>query len=330
MGRLEPHVEQTLHESRARIVVTGAGGWIGMATLELLAAALGPEFPARVCCFGSSQRTLTLLDGTAIELQPLEGIASLDAQPTLVLHFAFLTKDRAETMDEQAYMQANRQLDRTVLEALDTIGAEAVFVASSGAAARADDPHASPAMRLYGGLKRDQEAQFAAWAERAQKRVVVARIFNLSGPYINKQRSYALGSFILDALDGGPISVVAPHRVTRTYVAVRELMSLGFAILLDGSNGMTRFDTGGEPMEMQDVAEAVAALLGPVAIERPPVDASNGDSYAGDGDAYRALLARHGITPVPFARQVVETAEFITLFQTLSNANRVAMEGQPC
>src|SRR5687767_15978390 len=121
MQRLAAHVEALLRSSDARIVITGAGGWLGLATLELLAAALGRDFDARVHCFGSAQRSLALLDGTAIEQRPLDGIGSLDLRPTIVLHFAFLTKERAEAMDEEAYCRANRQVDQAVLDALDII-----------------------------------------------------------------------------------------------------------------------------------------------------------------------------------------------------------------
>lgn len=329
-GRLAAHIEQAVRSSRARIVVTGAGGWIGMATLELLKAGLGEDLAARVDCFGSSRRVLHLRDGTKVEQRPLCEVAMLEPAPTSVLHLAFLTKDRAEAMAEDEYRQANRDLDQTLLDALDRLGAEAIFVASSGAAAFADDASASAAMRLYGTLKREQEERFAAWAEQRRKRAVIARIFNLSGPHINKHDSYALASFILDAAAGRAIAVRAPHRVVRSYVAVRELMSLVFALLLDGKTGLTRFDSGGEPMEMQAIAEAVASLLGPVPIERPPLDGAQLDHYAGNSDEYRSLLADHGIAPVPFARQVIETAEFLTPFQALSPANGVAMGRQSC
>jgi len=322
---LAPPVAESVRSSMARIVITGAGGWIGLATLELLHAALGPEFPARVHCFGSSQRILRLIDGMTIEQRPLAEVATLAPAPTIVLHLAFLTKDRAEAMDEATYRAANRALGQTLLDALDPIGAEAVFVASSGAAYRADDPQASPAMRLYGALKREQEQMFATWADRQRKRAVIARIFNLSGPHINKQESYALASFIRDALGGRSISIRSPHRVIRSYVAVRELMSLAFALLDDGQDGVTRFDTGGESMEMQDIAELVAGQLGSVSIDRPPLDETPLDRYVGDDRLYRSLLADHHIEPVPFARQVAETIDFLSLLHVPSTGDRVAI-----
>ncbi len=327
---LTPHVAQALAANEARIIITGAGGWLGMATLETLHAALDDSFSHRVICFGSSQRTLTLIDGATIEQQPLAELANLEPATTILLHLAFLTKDRAEAMDEQAYRAANDALDGILLDALSRIGTNAIFVASSGAAYCSDDPAASPAMRLYGSLKRDQEQRFADWAETNAKRVVIARIFNISGSHINKHGSYALAAFILDALTGQPITVNASHPVIRSYVAIRELMSLVFALLLDGSSATSRFDSGGEPMEVQVIAQAIADLLGPVPITRPPLDPATTDHYVGDPAAYRALLADHSIDPVPFARQVIETAEFLALSVSSSASQRVATAKQSC
>jgi nucleoside-diphosphate-sugar epimerase len=327
---LEPHVSEALRKSGRRIVITGASGWLGRATLELLCSCLGDEFGRRVRCFGSQARTLDLGDGHSIEQRPLAELASLPAAPTFVLHLAFLTKDRAEAMDEAEYRVAVGQITSTVLEALEPIGTEGLFVASSGAARLADDPNASPAMRLYGELKRDDEQAFTALAEHTGRTAVIARIFNLSGPHINKLGSYALACFILDALAGGPISVKAKHEVRRGYVAIRELMSLVFAMLLEGRAGANLFETGGEPLEMGEIAKAVASELGSCPVERSAPAPGHADIYVGDDAAYQGLLRRYGVEPVPFAQQVAETAQFIANKQEFTPRARVASGGKPC
>lgn len=309
---LSPNVATKLRQSGHRLAVTGAGGWLGMATLDLLSSALGGAFAGRICCFGSQARTLKLLDGREVEQKPLDRFGSLVPMPTLVLHFAFLGKDRAEAMAEDDYRAANQAIGRTVLGSLDRIGAEGIFVSSSGAAAFADDPNASPAMRLYGRLKKDDERMFAGWAEAAGKRAVIARIFNLSGPYINKHGSYALASFILDALAGRPVEVRAARPVIRGYVAIRELMSLVLALLLEEARGVVRFDTGGRAMEMQEIAEAVARVCGPVAVRRPPLEDVPADEYAGTAGPYAALLGDRNVETVAFEQQITETAQFLS------------------
>lgn len=310
-SQLPPHVTEALARSDWRIVITGAGGWLGMATLELLHSALGPDFGNRVRCFGARARALSMSDGASIAQRPLREIAALDPHPSLVLHLAFLTKDHAESMDEPEYRAANRALSRTVLDALDAIGTEAVFVASSGAARSADDPAAARAMRLYGALKREDEEEFAAWAERSGRTAVITRIFNLSGPHINKLQSYALASFILDALAGREVTVRAPHRVVRGYVAIREFMALVLSLMLRPNAGVVRFDTGGTPLELEEVARIVAEVVGDHGVVRPARTDDGADVYVGDDEGYGRLLEANGIPVVPFDRQVAETAAFL-------------------
>ena len=272
----------------------------------MLKDALGSALPDRVHCFGASSRTLTLMSGATIDQQPLSRLAELDQRPTLLLHLAFLTKDRAEAMDEAAYRAANRGLSQIVLDNLDRIGAQCVFVASSGAARFADDPAKSAAMRLYGELKRDDEDAFAAWARARGMRAVITRIFNISGPHGNKLQSYAMSALMIEAMAGRPVAVRAPHRVVRGYVAIRELMSLAFALMLDSVPGVIRFDTGGEPMELAEVADAIASLTGGTAI-RAALTSDAEDCYVGERTAYDRLLADHRIATVPFVQQLGDT-----------------------
>jgi nucleoside-diphosphate-sugar epimerase len=303
---LEPAVAARLTDGKDRIVVTGAGGWLGMAVLDLLARALGDGFDKRVRAFGSSTRVLRLEDGTQLLQRPLDELAWLPAEPTLLLHLAFLTKDRAETMSEADYRAANRAISRMVLDQMKRIGTRAVFLASSGAAMKAEDPAASAAMRLYGAMKRDDEDAFAAWAQAQGKRAVIGRIFNITGPYMNKHHAYAFASFMGDALAARPIAVRAPREVVRSYVAIRELASLIFALLLEEGAGVARFDTGGQVLELGAVARAVAAQVPGAQVERASVGESPADLYHGDGAAYAALLAHHGIAPVGLDDQIAE------------------------
>ncbi|WP_185829172.1 NAD-dependent epimerase/dehydratase family protein [Sphingomonas ginkgonis] len=304
-------VAAALRDSDARLVLTGAGGWLGLATLELLAETLGPSFTSRVVAFGSARRTLRLRDGTAIDQRPLEEIVALRPQATLVLHTAFLTKDKVAGMSEQAYVAANRRISDTMFGALDAIGADGLFLASSGAAGFADDPAAAPDLRLYGRLKRDDEERAAVWAAERSGTAAIARIFSLTGPYINKPHNYALASFLLDALAGRPIEVRAATRVVRSYAAIRDLVALSLSLLLRRADAITRFETGGVPMEMGEIAAAVSVVTGGPGFVRAPLGEGEDNIYAGDDRQWHSLLAGEGLAPTPFAEQLRETADYL-------------------
>lgn len=310
-----PSTLKALGTDTRRIVIVGANGWIGRATLALLTAALGKDQALqRVVCFGSQLRMVEVEPGLSFPQQALADLPALTPEPSLLLHLAFLTKDKVGAMDDAEYTRINRFLSQQVLDALGSIGVDRLFVASSGAAAFADDTAAAHDLRLYGGLKRDDENAFALWAEAdpAKRRAVITRIFNISGPYINKHGTYALASFILDAIAGRPIHVRAPMRVMRGYVAVRELLSLVFfALLADDGDAVLRFDSGGEPLELGEVAEQVAQALGGGSVNRAPITHPADNVYIGNDESYQNLLARSAITPVSLHDQIVETAHFL-------------------
>jgi UDP-glucuronate decarboxylase len=302
-----------LRQGARRIVVTGASGWIGLVTLEYLLDELGEDdFRRSVACFGSTGRTLELRGGRKVEQRPLDEIVTLAAKPTWLFHFAFLTKDRALDMDEAAYRAANDAISQRVLATLDTIGVDGLFLASSGAAYRAEDATATPDMRLYGAMKRDDEERFATWAKRSRRALVIARIFNVTGPYINKHQAYAFASFLLDALAGRTIEVRAPHAVVRAYVPIREVISLGFALLASlRSGGVLRFDTGGEPMELTEVAQAIAAAVSGGDVRRAVIGNAPADIYHGDVESYAKLLAANDISSTPLSEQILDTMTYL-------------------
>jgi nucleoside-diphosphate-sugar epimerase len=302
-----------LRQGPWRVVVVGAGGWLGLATLELLHGLFGEHFSERVKAFGSSGRTLSLRGGVTVDQQPLSSLADLPPSPTLVLHLAFLTQEKAKAMPEADYIATNRAISGAVLAALDSLGAEGVFLPSSGAVYMVDQPRAQASMRLYGRLKREDEDAFADWSRARRKRAVIARVFNLSGPYINKQSSYALACFIADALVGRPIEIRATRPVLRSYVAISELMSVVFGTLTDGAAGPVLFDTAGDVvLEMDEIASVVEQSLSPgKGVRRPALTDSEPDRYTGDGAVYRRFRDRLGIEPVAFTLQVEETSRFM-------------------
>ena len=312
--RLADCARRLLRSNDRRVVIVGARGWIGRTAMSLLYEALGPEaFSERVHCFGSEEALLELDSGVAARQRALADLTKLERAPTLLLHLAFLTKDKIAGTDPAIYEATNRALSQSVYTALNIIGVDRLFVASSGAAAFADDPSAPADLRLYGRLKEEDEVLFSSWAtaDAPCRRAAIGRIYNVSGPWINKHSNYALASFILDALAGGPITIGAVRPTMRGYVAVRELLSLVLAALLapDGEPILS-FQTGGETLELADVAGIVARVVGG-AVQRPPIEPGDANRYVGNDRQWQALLDRFGIEHLPIVGQVEETAAWL-------------------
>lgn len=310
--RLAPPAVDALRADPRRLIIVGAGGWVGRVLLAGLHDTLGEAAGKRITCFGTAARQIDIGAGRTVPQQALADLAQLPPQPSLLFHLAFLTKDKVAAMDPAEFCRANRALSRQVFDALEPIGVDRLFLASSGAAAFADDATAAPDLRIYGALKREDEELFANWASAVpERRALIVRIHNLSGPFINKHDTYALASFVLDALAGRPIAVSARLRVERSYVAVRELVSLAVAALLGPEGPAVRqFDSGGEALELGDLAQRIAATLGG-RIERPPATSDRANIYIGKAAEYNELLRELGIDRVPLETQIRETAAYL-------------------
>ena len=318
---LPPALAKRLRDSDWRVLVTGASGWLGQAALELLVHAIGPTWDERVLAFGSSERTLTLRDGTEVRQQPLAMLLRLPRQPSLLLHFAYLTREKTASMPSKMYVATNRAISRMVAKDSAACGVERVFVTSSGAVhaalAAPDDPDPS---LLYGKLKLEDESFFRDFAMAApERRVFLARLFNLSGPYINKLDSYALASFIQQARHGS-IEIRARHPVVRSYTSASNLLGTAFGeLLVDAGESFTCVETAGDhEVELGELAQAVRDVSAPHAtIERPTLTAEPVDRYVGDGSHYRRLLATHGVVEHPLSRQITDTADYLKTLKSI-------------
>ncbi len=270
------------------VAITGASGWVGRAMSHCALQALGPDAGDRLRLFGSRAGTLPLA-GQALPLESLDNPAPLGPGEWIVLHLAVSGADRI------ADLQANRARNEAMLaQALALAGSAQVrrFVSASSGAVYAP-PQAAPDKQAYCDLKRDTEQVARAWSGKTGVPLLIPRIFNIGGPYMNHAARYALGDMIQQARAGGVIRIQASKPVLRSYVHVLELARVVFDLALEPQAAIV-FDTAGEAVvEMADLARAVGRALDlpGLHIERPPLAAEGEDRYVGDGAIYRSALS---------------------------------------
>ena len=313
-------IAKYLRLSAMRVVITGAGGWLGRASLEMLESAFGDEFSRRVAAFGSTRRSLILRSGREVSLGAIQEIVALEPAPTLLLHYAFLTKDRTLDLRAHEYESGNAAIREIVTETIRSISVTHLLVPSSGAVyglpTRPDrsfciDEVGNP----YGAQKILDERHFQRISSDHGLRVAIPRVFNLSGPYINKYDSYALSSIINAALGGGPVTLRASKRVIRAYTSIRDLIDISIGWLLkDQVPHSTVFDTrSAEPVEIGDLARLIINSVGrpDIHIERPSIVQEHGDVYVGDGRLFDAMADQQGVALSNLESQVTDTIEYL-------------------
>jgi nucleoside-diphosphate-sugar epimerase len=244
---------------------------------------------------------------------PLTDLPGLTLGPHLLAHYAFATRELVSRLGVDSYVARNEEITDLVAAYVGKSRPRGVLALSSGAVYLGDEMEANP----YGVLKARAERRFlemtsAMVEETVLPRLVIPRLFNLSGPFLNKPDHYVLGSIIRDIKQGGPIRLSASRPVVRSYVHVRDLVELAFAVMLgDDPPPPSVFDTAGErEIEVGELARLAASVLGAPEMEivRPPLDEQRPDRYVGDPSVLNALASRYGLAMTTLPQQIVDTA----------------------
>jgi nucleoside-diphosphate-sugar epimerase len=310
--RLLPVLVDELRRDSQHIIVTGAGGWLGQAALEALDGALGEMMPMRVTAFASRAKTLLLRSGRVIVAHSYDSLDQLAIGPSLILHFAFLTRGFAK---QDGYIETNCHITRTMQRFIARNGAIGLFLPSSGAVYGAGRvPHQNLDTDPYGALKYEDELVFGAQARQLGFPAVIIRIFNLAGPCMNNLAGYALACIITDILHGGPINLRAAHPVFRAYAHIGDVLNIAFSLLL-GRLELPVFDTAGQPsLEIGELAQLASRLVAghELPVNRPEWRTGTPDCYLGDMQSYAQAARLAGVTLQPLEAQIQDTATYIS------------------
>ena len=302
-----------LTESERRVIVTGAGGWLGRATLEMLEGALGERFDARVVAIAAQPRKVKLRSGRETHFIDFKSAQALPEAPTLLAHYAFLTRDKVAASSLSDYAAANRLITTQAIELADRLNVDGIFVVSSGAVyERGRSLASSLEKNPYGFLKQEEEEAFTKFAQVKRCRLSLCRLFNLSGPFIHKE--FALNSILLSILERRDIELRATHEVVRDFIHVRDLVSLGFAMMLDADHRrLTSFDSGiGQPIEIGALAQRAIDLLDAreSAILREKLSGEP-NVYVGETQDMAQLCAAYGLAVAGLDEQILDTAQYL-------------------
>jgi len=309
-------VARRVRECGYRFLVTGARGWLGRASLDLLESALGPDLTSRVVAFGSSSGTLRTRGGSEIPVLEFAAAKALARQRTLLLHYAYLTKDRLAGLPVEIYRQRNAEIRDTVKGWVGLVGVVGMFLPSSGAVYAALGTAEDRDGRAdYGRDKLEDEREFASACREQGARLLIARIFSLSGPHINKHSSYVLAAIILSILRGEPVALRAQRPVFRSFVAAADLVCVALAWLLSENRPeqLTIDAASDEIIEIGELARRAVAAIGRqgTAIKRPEIDPRDPDRYVGDASQLAGLASRLGVQLSSMDQQISDTAAYL-------------------
>ena len=272
-----------------KLVITGAGGWLGTELLELLLSQHGSEcLKESVVCMGTRKRQIVLSDGTSLEILPFfESLEIKDVSG--FVHLAFLTRDKVAQYGTEKYTFTNLSITSRAIELIETLNPQWIATVSSGAVLSSPGGPLENNLQSnpYGFTKRVEETMLSDTANRIGAHLSIGRLWGAMGKFMPVNQAYAVSDFIIQATNSNEIKIKSGNKVWRRYCDASVFMD----VLTSSAEKLelTRFDSGGSLIEIGNLAELISDLSNVnITISRAP-SVGDDDNYYPDNQYFDEL-----------------------------------------
>ena len=186
-------------------------------------------------------------------------------------------------------------------------------------------PETVDTLAAYGHGKRAAEFLCAAYAERYSIEAKLARCFAFVGPYLPLNSGFAVGNFIRDAMQGGPIHIHGDGTPYRSYLYAADLAIWLWTILFQGKS-CRPYNVGSEAdLTVKDLARTVAHAYPRVEVQiaRQPTPGKPADRYVPSTKRAQVELGLRAIIGLPDAIKRTVDWHWTTSHQGWQPANRL-------
>jgi nucleoside-diphosphate-sugar epimerase len=284
-----------------RVLVTGAAGWFGRTAIAMARGA-----SLELLATGSKDQKIEI-DGQsqAVHTQTLEIILAF--RPTVIIDSAFVTRERLPVLGHKAYIEANQKIIDESL-AIAAMPSVRKYIGFSSGATKHLAGHSSFSIEEnpYAAQKRMYESKISEITANLQSDISVARVWSVTGSYCTKPQTFAFTDLIAQA-KLGLIEIKAKHLVFRRYCALEDVLAIAMLPTSPGSNPI--FDTGGDLIELGELAKRVVNGVNPNAEIRRQIDPElPSDDYYSDSEDWDGLLQSADLTKGSISEQVTRVA----------------------
>ncbi len=303
IGALKPLIQSE------RILVSGASGWLGKNLIELILDLNNGEIPESVLLTANSSRRIEVSHNRQVEVIKWNREAIQEFAPTTFINLAFLTRDRLLTIPVDQYIQTNLSIIDNAIWALSLPSISRVLSTSSGVASaisNVGDFQIDP----YGKLKKYEELVLSEKADALKKKLLILRVWTVSGKYIKPGDLLIIQSIISAALANKDFEIESKSLTYRTYIHTYEMFGLALVGILNGETGI--INSGGIKVEIAELAQRIFSLLNAKARVIQVLDRKESiEQYVSISPELNKVAVKFKIPIMDLDSQILNTAESI-------------------
>ena len=294
------------HIKNINFIITGASGWLGRATLEYFYRIFQDDIEKFVFPISSSQKNIKLSNNFSVKTY--EYSHNFDNNKTyIIFHYGYATKDKLAIFSDDEFNKNCQKINDSLGIIIKNYRIDSLIFPSSGAIYNQNN--------LYAKNKINDELYFLELSEKYNFNLMIPRIFNIGGPFINKPQDYALSNIILQAKANKKIIINANNNVFRSYIHIENLIDLFFKWLGDNDKESPIIFDASHPnkIEIKDLAKKISEVLKiDCEIISSNYNSQNlSDDYVGDSIKMLSLYKKYQIDLDNLEQIILDTNLFL-------------------
>lgn len=235
---------------KTRVAITGGAGWLARELAFRLQRCEGIE----VLLLGRRSQIVNV-GGMRFSVHEWTDEVTRYWSPTVVVHLAYVTRERVSTVSKEEYIRANIRLRERIHNLISMQPVRHLIHVSSGAALFADESD------IYGQLKRKDEEVYDSFGAALNVSVLTARAWSLSGRFCTKPKHFLFFDVLSQIQQGNQeVVITSEGEVWRKYVDAGDFLETCVRGSLEGLSGV--MDSAGDLVEAAALVHRAARICG--------------------------------------------------------------------
>jgi len=243
------------------IVVNGASGWLGTATLRAIERIEERQNPWVRTLLGSHTRTHLFHNfGNYQIFDSQVNSLRLPTQDYFV-NLAFKTRDYISKMGENEYTRINLDIIKNSIELVKLLKPKSIVLVSSGVVTKYQQSEGKLYNDAYTRLKIHEEKEFEKVSNEINANLIILRMWAASGADMTEPEKYGIGNLLIQSKTSSSIFIESQKRVFRRYADASQQLEICIRLAIQGSN--ETLNSGGALLEIRDLANIIISKYSP-------------------------------------------------------------------